>query len=150
MADYIDMEHTCNGLRYVLMLVDKFGRLVEFIAAAPDSPTAITATRSILTWASRYGLPDWVISDGGSHFKNRTMDLMAQHMGLDHHVTLAYYCPWANGAVEIVRRELLCKMRALLSELGFSATDWDLMLPVVQYALNYREREVLDGRQNPN
>ena len=104
MLDYIDMEDDSGGHHYVLMLVDKFSRLVEFVPA--PAATAITATQSVLWWGSRYGLPTWIISDGGSHFKNRAMQLLAEKMGMQHHITLAY-CPWANGSVEIVGKELL-------------------------------------------
>ena len=143
MMDFIDMEHTSNGLRYVLMCADKFGRIVEFVAC--ESPTAIEATKAVLSWASRYGMPSWLISDGGSHFKNKAMRLLTEHMQMEHHITLAY-CPWANGAIEIVGKELLWTARALLSELGYSATDWDFLLPLIQYILNTRERDVLGGR----
>ena len=36
-------------------------------------------------------------------------------------------------------------MRAVLSELGYSATDWSLVLPLVNYIVNHRERDVLNG-----
>ena len=138
MMDYIDLDDC-----YVLMLVDKFSRLVEFVVA--DSPTAITACNGTVAWSSRYGLPAWIISDGGSHFHNWAMRLVAEKMGLEHQITLAY-CPWANGAVEIVGRELLWTMRALVSEKGYSATDAKKLLSLVQFVLNHREREVLGGR----
>ena len=93
---------------------------------------------------ARYGLPKWLITDGGSHFKNRAMELMTQQMGIQHHITLAY-CPWANGSVEIVGKELLWTTRAVISELGYSATDWGLVLPLINYVLNSRERDVLNG-----
>ena len=98
MMDYIDMGETSEGCRYVLIGADKFSRMAEFTPTA--GPTAIPATRATLRWGARYGLPEWIITDGGSHFKNKAMQLMAEQMGFDHHVTLAY-CPWANGSVEI-------------------------------------------------
>ena len=51
------------------MLVDRFSRLVRFVPA--HSPTAIFAARAIILWAVQRGLPLWLISDGGSHFKNQ-------------------------------------------------------------------------------
>lgn len=143
MLDYIDMEDGSDGHHYVLICADKFSRMVELVPAR--GPTAIKATHSVLVWGSRYGLPTWIISDGGSHFKNRAIRLLAEQMGLQHHITLAY-CPWANGSVEIVDKELLWTMRAVISELGYSATDWVLLLPLVQFVLNHRERDVLKGR----
>ena len=143
MLDYIDMGEESDGMRYNLMCVDRFARQVELVPAA--SPTSIVATQAVLQWSARYGLPDWIISDGGSHFKNHAMQLLTDQMGIHHHVTLAH-CPWANGAVEIVGRELLWTMRALLSELGYSATDWMKINSLVNLAVNYRQRDVLGGR----
>lgn len=68
------------------------------------------------------------------------MQLLTEQMGVNHHVTRAY-CPWANGSVEIVGKELPWTARAVLSELGYSATDWTLVLPLFNFILNHRERE---------
>ena len=79
------------------------------------------------------------------------MKLLTDQMGIQHHVAShsLIACPWANGSVEIVGRELLWTTRALLSELGYSVTVTDrvLILPLVQAVVNYREREVLRGRR---
>ena len=72
------------------------------------------------------------------------MTLMTGQIGINHHITLAY-CPWANGSVEIVGKELLWTTRAVVSELGYSATDWTLVLPLIMFIINHRERDVLDG-----
>ena len=143
MMDYIDMGEESEGKRYILMCADKYSRLVELEAAA--APTSIKATQATLRWSARYGIPDWIISDGGSHFKNRAMQLLTDQMGIQHHITLAY-CPWANGAIEIFGRQLLWTTRALLSELGYSATDWTLVHPLINMILNHRERDVLCGK----
>ena len=145
MMDYIDMGEESEGCRYVLMGADKFSRLAELTATA--GPTAIEATKGTLKWSAKYGLPEWIITDGGSHFKNKAMKMLTDQMGIQHHITLAY-CPWANGSIEIVGKELLWTTRAVLSELGYSATDWTLVLPLINYVLNHREREVL-GRRTP-
>ena len=42
----------------------------------------------------------WVLSDGGSHFKNSLMKDLTDALGIEHHITLPY-CPWANGSVEV-------------------------------------------------
>lgn len=143
MMDYIDMGEESEGMKYILICADKFGRLCELEPAA--AATSIKATQSVLQWGARFGLPDWIITDGGSHFKNRAMKHLTELMGIDHHITLAH-CPWANGAVEIFGRQLLWTTRALLSELGYTATDWMKVRPLINLVLNYREREVLNGR----
>ena len=95
------------------MLVDKFSRLVEFVPAA--AATSVVAARAVLRWAAQRGLPCWMISDGGPHFENELMKALAQVLGYDHHITMPY-CPWANGSVEVVGKDLCWTLRALCNE----------------------------------
>ena len=55
------------------------------------------------------------------------MKLLTDQMGIRHHMTLTYY-PWANGVIDIFGRQLLYTM---LSELGYIASDWTPMYPLV-------------------
>ena len=56
-------------------------------------------------------------------------------MGIDHHVTLPY-CPWENGSVEVVGKDLLFTCRDLCSELQVAVDEWDAVLPLAEYAIN--------------
>ncbi|OWZ08682.1 Gag-pol Polyprotein [Phytophthora megakarya] len=47
----------------------------------------------------------WV-SDQGTHFKNKVIEALQHAIGGHHHFTTAR-CPWANGTVEVVNREVL-------------------------------------------
>ena len=143
MFDYIKMGNSRSGYAYVLMLVDRFTRRVMFFPAV--AATAIIAARAIITWSAQFGLPEWWISDGGSHFKNEVLRELAECLGVEHHITLAY-CPWANGGVEVVGKDLLWTCRALLSEFRSAVDEWDLVLPVVEFIVNHRPRDVLGGR----
>ena len=141
--DYIKIGTTKTGFSYVLIVVDKLTRLVMFVPAG--KATAILAARTLLRWSAQHGLPKWLISDGGSHFRNDIMRELTQLMGIEHHITLAY-CPWANGSVEIMGRDLLWTLRALTSEFRLSIDEWDLVLPLVEFTLNAKWRDVLAGR----
>ena len=143
MIDYIKIGLSRSGLMYVLMLVDKFSRLVEFVPAAPA--TSIVVARAIVRWSAQRGLSSWIISDGGPHFKNDLIKELNEVMGIEHHITLPY-CPWANGSVEVVGKDLLWTLRALCSEFQASIDEWDLVLPLAEYAINHRRRDILTGR----
>ena len=110
-----------------------------------DAATAIWAMRATMTWSARFGLPKWLISDGGSHFKNSLLEALAELLGFDHHITLAY-CPWANGSVEVVGKDLVWTVRTLLSELKFGIDEWDLILPLIEFSIMHRRRKTLGGR----
>ena len=88
MMDYVSVGPSDSGARYALMLVDKFSRMVEFIPT--EAPLAVPAARAILRWGARYGLPDWLVTDGGTHFKNHALNELSETMGVQHHITTAY------------------------------------------------------------
>lgn len=76
-----------------------------------------------------------LMSDGPTHFRNETVRLVAKGLKVPHHFTVPY-CPWSNGAVERLSRELLRVFRAVTSELQMAFTEWRDILPLVQSALN--------------
>jgi transposase InsO family protein len=84
------------------------------------------------------------VSDQGSHFKNRLLSSIADVIGASHHFTLAYV-PWSNGTVEVVNREILRVLRALLSGFHMRPSDWPRILPLVQSTLNHSPLEHFKG-----
>ena len=143
MADYILIWPSEYGRKYVLMLGDKMSRLSHFIVT-PET-TAVPACWGVLEWSSKYGLPEWLITDGGTHFANHAMDLLTETMGIEHHVTLAH-CPWANGSIEVVGRALLRAIRVLLSEKKLGLEKWEDVIPLINFGLSHINRPVLGGR----
>ena len=143
MADFIKLGTSRSGYPYVLMLVDKFSRLVEFVPC--KAATSVVAARAIVRWAAQRGLPQWLLSDGGPHFANGLLRELVEVLGLQHHITLPY-CPWVNGSVEVVGKDLVWTLRALCSEMEAAVDEWDFVLPVAEYAINHRRRDILGGR----
>lgn len=76
-----------------------------------------------------------LMSDGPTHFQNETIQMLAKGLRAQHHFTLPY-CPWSNGAVERLGKELLRTARALLSELQLRQDEWPQLLPIFQSAIN--------------
>lgn len=74
-----------------------------------------------------------------SYFKNELVRARTDKQS--HRFTLSY-CPWSNGTVEVVFRELLRSMRALLSEFQLLPS----VLPLVQSVLNNAPHGRLDNR----
>lgn len=60
--------------------------------------------------------------DGTTHFKNETVRVVFKVLKVPHHFTLAS-CPWSNGAVERLGRELIRVYRSVLSELQIRPTE---------------------------
>ena len=133
MLDYAKIGPSNAGYEYVLVFCDKFSKLVELIPAT--LATAMPASKGIFEWGSRHGLPCWIISDGIRRFANHTLRLVAEHMGLQHHITLAY-CPWSNGAIEVVGQDMIYTIRAILSGFEMPIEEWDEVIPFIQYVIS--------------
>jgi transposase InsO family protein len=100
-------------MKYVLVLKDD---LSSFVRLFPTSTAdAKTTSDALISWFSDFGVVKSWVCDRGSHFKNEVVRSLREKTRGQHHFTLAY-CPWSNGAVERVCRELLRATRALLSE----------------------------------
>ncbi|GAB2276841.1 hypothetical protein Dimus_039210 [Dionaea muscipula] len=90
--------------QYILVAVDYVSKWVEAVATITNDAKVVLKflKKNIF---SRFGAPRAVISDGGSHFCNRSFDALLKKYGVTHKVTLAYH-PQANGQVELANREI--------------------------------------------
>ena len=132
-----------NDFKYVLVLKDDHSGLVWI---KPTKKTdADTAAHHLIEWFALFGVVTQWVSDRGTHFKNELVRLLRDAYKANHHFTLAY-CPWSNGTVEVMNRELLGATRALLSEFQLSRHCWPSVVPIVQSALNNSKLKRLGNR----
>lgn len=131
--DFCHMGSSDKGNTYILILKDDFSGYVWLIPATET--TADVTADALISWFASFGVVSNWVSDRGSHFKNMLVKKLREELKSDHHFTLAY-CPWSNGTVEVVCRELIRTTRALLSEFQLPRTSWTKVLPVVQSVLN--------------
>ncbi|KAF0729042.1 hypothetical protein Ae201684P_003654 [Aphanomyces euteiches] len=111
--DYLYMGPSKSGPKYILVLKDDLSHYCELVAC--DAPTSQVCVDALAAWWSRHSMPLVWISDQGSHFKNSVMKGLAHKFKAEHEFTLAY-CPWRNGTVERLNRDILQVMRVLLLE----------------------------------
>lgn len=50
--------------------------------------------------------------------------------------------------MEVVGKDLCWTLRAMCSEFETSVDEWDLVLPLAEYAINHRRRDILGGRSS--
>lgn len=103
-------------------------------------PTTTTgadqAANALVDWCAAFGPRKTFMSDGPSHFRNETMRLLSKGMRCKHHFTQAY-CPWSNGSIERLGKEILRVARALISELQLNNKSWPDIIPLIQSAINH-------------
>ncbi|ETO66354.1 hypothetical protein F444_16481 [Phytophthora nicotianae P1976] len=140
--DYLYMGKSDSDLQYVLVIKDDASKFVWLMPT--DAATADNTFDFLMDWFACFGVCRFWVSDQGTHFKNKVIEDMQHAMGSHHHFTTAR-CPWANGTVEVVNREILRCCRALLFEWRLQPTDWPRVIKIVQMVLNHSPCSAIDG-----
>ncbi|KAE9351267.1 hypothetical protein PF008_g6023 [Phytophthora fragariae] len=126
---------TYNGeSNYLLVMKDDVSHYCELIECS--SANAATSAMVILDWNSRYGMPQLLISDAATHFKNQLLEELCHKTQMTQSFTLAY-CPWINGSVERLNRDILQVLRVMLLEYKVEQDNWTALLPLIQANLNH-------------
>ncbi|GMF27503.1 unnamed protein product [Phytophthora lilii] len=97
--------------------------------------SALIAAESILQWSMRFGMPKILISDTASHFKNELLAELCRCTHTEQNFMVAY-CPWINGSIERINRDILQVLRVMILEFKFKQAQWIDILPLVQANLN--------------
>ncbi|KAF0702603.1 hypothetical protein AaE_015828 [Aphanomyces astaci] len=111
--DYLFMGDSKTGDKYLFVIKCDASKLVWLFPSM--EATAVFTKDCLLQWFAVFGVCYEWVSDQGTHFKNQVMAVLQHVLGAHHHFTTAR-CPWANGTVEVVMRQLLRLFRACLSE----------------------------------
>lgn len=99
-------------------------------------PESRDSRKNLIHWCAAFGVPKSLTSDGPSHFESETVRLILKGLKAPHHFTVPC-CPWSNGGIELVGKELLRTFRVVLSEPQLPSSKCPDLLPVIQSALNY-------------
>ncbi|POM69893.1 Hypothetical protein PHPALM_13794 [Phytophthora palmivora] len=134
--DFLSMGESFGKDQYLLVLKDDASHFCELVGC--ESPTSAVVVRAILQWHSRFSVPSLWISDQGSHFTSEVMSMLCNKMKCDQRFSVAY-CPWINGSIERLNRDVLQVFRAMILEykLDLDHRDWMSLLSVVQCSLNH-------------
>eukprot|EP00253_Pinus_taeda_P029946 PITA_29946 len=108
---------TCNptltgGHGYIIVVVDYFTKWAKAIPTLKSNgeTTALFLFNHIV---SRFGVPQAIVIDHGSHFHNHMMVDLAGKLGLSHNSSTPYY-PQANGQVEAINKVLKRMLQTIL------------------------------------
>eukprot|EP00253_Pinus_taeda_P022371 PITA_22371 len=94
--------HSAGVHAYIILAVDYFDKWAEAMPTfSADGKTAATFIFNHII--SRFGVPQAIITDHGSHFRNIMMTELTDQLGLRHDSSTPYY-PQANGLVEAINK----------------------------------------------
>ncbi|CAN6580885.1 unnamed protein product [Malus baccata var. baccata] len=111
------------GFTYILLAVDYVSKWVE-AKATHTNDSKVVADFVKTNIFARFGMPRVFISDGGSHFCNRTIEALLKKYNVTHKVSTPYH-PQTNGQAEVSNREI---KQILEKIMGPTRKDWSLRL----------------------
>ena len=122
------LERTKNGNKYILVVTDYLTKWPEAIAmkeATAENVVEFIYKGIICT----HGCPKVILSDRGTHFRNKLVDGLCEKFEIKHKLSSPYH-PQTNGLVERFNRTL-CESLAKVSE---KENEWDKHIESVLFA----------------
>ncbi|CAN6570107.1 unnamed protein product [Malus baccata var. baccata] len=121
--DFMGPFPSSHGFLDILLAVDYVSKWVEAKATRTnDSKVVADFVKSNIF--ARFGMPRVLISDGGSHFCNRTIEALLKKYNVTHRVSTPYH-PQTSGQAEVSNREI---KQILEKTVGPTRKDWSLRL----------------------
>ncbi|CAN6586194.1 unnamed protein product [Malus baccata var. baccata] len=121
--DFMGPFPSSFGFTYILLAVDYVSKWVE-AKATRTNDSKVVADFVKTNIFSRFGMPRVLISDGRSHFCNRTIEALLKKYHVTHKVSTPYH-PQTNGQAEVSNREI---KQILEKTVGPNRKDWSLRL----------------------
>ena len=130
--DFIPELPESNGFDSILVIVDKLTKYGIFIPCSTRITEEDTAKLFFKHIIAQYGLPQQVITDRDSRWRNDFWGEICQLMGTRRSLTTAYH-PQADGQTEILNQTIEIALRAYI---GPSRNDWEQHLDAISLAYN--------------
>ncbi|CAN6707339.1 unnamed protein product [Malus baccata var. baccata] len=121
--DFMGPFPSSHGFLYILLAVDYVSKWVETKATRTnDSKVVADFVKSNIF--ARFGMPRVLISNGGLHFCNRTIEALLKKYNVTHRVSTPYH-PQTSGQAEVSNREI---KQILEKTVEPTRKDWSLRL----------------------
>ena len=119
---------------YILVIIDTFTRWTELFWCADADADAKSAADCLLAHFGRFGSPNMIKSNRGSHFANDMIKEFLDLCGTPHNLTLAY-SKQENAIVERVNKEVNRHLRGLVFDKQ-TLEGYAKSIPFVQRIIN--------------
>ena len=126
------LPKTSQGHDFMLVVVDKFSKMVHLIACRQQVTAAEVAQLVYDHVVRLHGYPESIISDRDSRFTSHFWRALWKLSGTELAMSTSYH-PQTDGQTENVNRAVQDILRAYVSD---SRRDWDRHLTAVEIAIN--------------
>jgi hypothetical protein len=140
--DFMRPFPSSNGFLYILLAVDYVSKWVEASATRTNNSACVLSFLKTNIF-SRFGTPRAIISDGGSHFCNKSFEALLKKYSITHRISTPYH-PQTSGQAEVSNREV---KQILEKTVNPSRKDWSSRLPDALWA--YRTAYKTPIAKNP-
>ena len=117
--DFMGPFPNSGPYKFILVAVDYVSKWVEAVATPTNDSRAVSKFLKT-TIFPRFGVPRVLISDGGSHFIERSLESLLKKYGVHHRIATPYH-PQTCGQVEISNRQIKYILEKTVSR---SRKDW--------------------------
>ncbi|XP_028823430.1 protein NYNRIN-like [Denticeps clupeoides] len=128
--DFIQLNKS-EGKEYCLVIIDAFSKWVELFPT--KHPDALTVAKALCKdIIPRYGIPEKIYSDNGTHFVNQ----MVTNIGKMFHINLKNHCsyhPQSAGLVERMNGTIKNRLKKCMEE---THRPWTQCLELVKLYIN--------------
>lgn len=129
--DFIQLPK-CGVYEYVLVCVDMFSSWIEAWPVA-KATAAVTAKKLMSEVVCRFGLPETVESDRGTHFTGQVFTEMLKGLQINQHLHTPYH-PQSSGKVERANGVLKNKIAKICEQ---TKLTWVQALPLALFAMRH-------------
>src|SRR5699024_4622212 len=130
-AIHIDYFHL--GQKTIMTMIDRATRWVE-AAIVPDRSAAVAVSTLMHYWISRFGVPDYIVSDNEKSFTSEFMRQLYAELGIKGCTTMIYH-PQGNSPIESFHRLLRTELNS--SELQHLGAQEYLDTILMAYRASY-------------
>jgi RNase H-like domain found in reverse transcriptase/Reverse transcriptase (RNA-dependent DNA polymerase)/Integrase zinc binding domain/Chromo (CHRromatin Organisation MOdifier) domain len=116
----------------VVVLVDRFSKMVRYIACSADIDAAGLAEKLIDEVFSKLGVPWSIVSDRGSIFTSKYWSTFCYYWRVKRNLSTAFH-PQTDGQTERMNQNLECYLRCYVN---YQQDNWAELLPSAEFAYN--------------
>ncbi|GJY31466.1 reverse transcriptase domain-containing protein [Tanacetum coccineum] len=120
--DFMGPFPNSRGKKYILVALDYVSKWVE--AQALPINDARVVVKFLKGLFARFGVPNALIIDRGTHFCNSQLEKALLRYGVTHRISTAYH-PQTNGQTEVTNRAIKL---ILERSMGYNLKDWSKKL----------------------
>ena len=128
-------KETKRGNKHILAIVEAFSGHKRLYPLANIDGESVAQV--LLSYISVHSMPLKIITDNGPEFANSIVSELKALLGFDHS-KIAPHNSKANGKVEVANKNVKDILRNYINDFP---EDWDLHLPMVEFALNVQKNE---------